>query len=470
MWSKSRQAVDLYKEYDNITPLQKHALKISECKKDWATYQEGIRTAESNIIDAEAKQQLTDPTDWVKQNYLYDTYWNNYSLNDSGSISSAFSTVTVSNSDSNSRNERGLQSLDINAPAWPAQGSTPPTVVTARNDKIIYDTTTSGNSLVNWLDNFEDLYRPVQDGYMGYSKEQGIGPVALMTCENVDGKLGGMQVYFGQYMHKAGASHGDMTGTCNKQLLEERIRCIEFFYDTVATNVIVGVNATMWPARDGADAPVSISAGLVGTVGAKSWNYCYPNQDTTQEFFGFESTTDSTFQITQLKVINYKPKDLFVALHSSTDQSAAASQRDSGSMAAYRAIIVNDLIGQIATPTGQADVKGVYRPEQYRQDLEIINIAIAQIDNQKAADAAAASESETSAADAEAVALDNETASELTAALLDHSEEEREANTGALVAAIIGGIILIGLLAFCCMRMCMDKRRSEMNTAGRGGS
>lgn len=38
-------------------------------------------------------------------------------------------------------------------------------------------------------------------------------------------------------------------------------------------------------------------------------------------------------------------------------------------MAAYRNIIVNDLIGQIATPTGQADVNGVYRPEQYRQDL-----------------------------------------------------------------------------------------------------
>lgn len=75
----------------------------------------------------------------------------------------------------------------------------------------------------------------------------------------------------------------------------------------------------MWPARDGADAPVSISAGLVGTVGAKSWNYCYPAQDTTQEFFGFESTTDSTFAITQLKVINYKPVDLFLALHSSTE-------------------------------------------------------------------------------------------------------------------------------------------------------
>lgn len=130
---------------------------------------------------------------------------------------------------------------------------------------------------------------------------------------------------------------------------------------------------------------------------------------------------------------------------------------------------MNDLIGQLPTPTGQMDVAGVYRPEQYRQDLEVINIAIAQIDKQKAADEAAAVAAEAAAEkEAEATALNNETATELTAALLDHSEEEREANTGALVAAIIGGIILIGLLGFCCMRMCADKRRSEMGSATRG--
>ena len=113
------------------------------------------------------------------------------------------------------------------------------------------------------------------------------------------------------------------------------------------------------------------------------------------------------------------------------------------------------------------NVAGVYRPEQYRQDLEVINIAIAQIDSQKAADAAEAATTEAAAEEAAATALDNETATELTATLLDHSEEEREANTGALVAAVIGGIILIGLLGFCCMRMCANKRRSEM--AGAGG-
>lgn len=379
---------------------------------------------------------------------------------------------------------RGLQSLNLNAPGMPTQTSTIlPSVKTSRDDKIIYADASSapGNAVANWLDFSQDLFRPAVDGYYGKSKERGIGPVAVTTCVDVAGQLAGMQVFFGQYMQKAGAAHGDLSGTCTKTALAAPIQCIEFYYNTPVgstTQTLVGVNATMWPDRDVADGQTSITAGKVGTLDDTMFKYCWPLDKTGFEFFGFKSTTDAAKKITTLDIVEYNPVTLYKILWKSSGSDTAATtaidqykaQKDA--MAATHELIHNDLIGQLPVPTGQMNVAGVYRPEQYRQDLEVINIAIAQIDKQKAEDAADAAAAEAAAeaeAEADATALDNETATELTAALLDHSEEEREANTGALVAAIIGGIILIGLLGFCCMRMCMDKRRSEMGGATRGG-
>jgi len=147
------------------------------------------------------------------------------------------------------------------------------------------------------------------------SKERGVGPVAMTTCTNVAGELSGMQVFFGQYMHKAGASHGDMAGTCTKTLLEAPIQCIEFYYgiDT-QTTTIVGMNATMWPDRDGAENQVKITTGQVGTVGAKMFKKCFPLDNAGSEFFGFKSTVDTTKKITALNILAYDPEILYIAL------------------------------------------------------------------------------------------------------------------------------------------------------------
>lgn len=279
----------------------------------------------------------------------------------------------------------------------PNQGSTVPVITPNRDDAIIYNGAQShpGNAVANWLDFAQDLYRPPVDSFYGMSKERGIGPVAMTTCTNTAGDFSGVQVFFGQYMHKAGASHGDMTGTCSKTLLEAPIQCIEFYYgvDVGTTSTIVGMNATMWPDRDGAENQVAITVGKVGTVGANMFKKCFPLDNTGSEFFGFKSTTDSTRAISTLNIIVYNPKTLYNALYSDSVSAAtlqsATSQRVN---TAFRLLISNDLVGQIPVPTGQANVAGVYRPEQYRQDLEVINIAIAQIDEQKAADAAKAAE------------------------------------------------------------------------------
>lgn len=133
-----------------------------------------------------------------------------------------------------------------------------------------------------------------------------------------------MQVFFGQYMQKAGAIHGDMSGSCKKTPLAAPIQCIEFFYGTDVSELgtIVGVNATMWPARDGSGESVTLQSGKVGTIGSNMFKYCWPKDESTDEFFGFESftslpVTDSITgvrtgpKIESLKIIGYNPKDLF---------------------------------------------------------------------------------------------------------------------------------------------------------------
>lgn len=235
----------------------------------------------------------------------------------------------------------------------------------------------------------------------------------MTTCSNVAGELSGMQVFFGQYMHKAGASHGDMAGTCTKTLLSAPIQCIEFYYGTDVTQLstIVGMNATMWPDRDGAENQVSITTGKIGTVGARMFRKCFPLDNSGSEFFGFKSTTDINKKITALNILAYNPTKLYGALWSNSGSGAALTtaiaQRVSNN---YRSLIENDLAAQIQVPTGQMNVAGVYRPEQYRQDLEVINIAIAQIDNQKAANAAEEAANQAAAEEAAATALENETA------------------------------------------------------------
>lgn len=244
----------------------------------------------------------------------------------------------------------------------PNQGSTVPVITPNRDDRIIYDgaQTHPGNAVANWLDFAQDLYRPPIDSFYGMSKERGIGPVAMTTCTNTAGDFSGVQVFFGQYMHKAGASHGDMTGTCSKTLLEAPIQCIEFYYgvDVGTTSTIVGMNATMWPDRDGAENQVAITVGKVGTVGANMFKKCFPldntnnTNNTRSEFFGFKSTTDSTRAISTLDIIIYKPETLYGALYYQVSNATFTSAESQKVNTAFRKLISNDLVGQIPVPTG----------------------------------------------------------------------------------------------------------------------
>ena len=344
MWQLAQTANTDWLNWEKITPVNTQARKIKACKDPayadasttaydstvdeltvanaYAAIKTQIAEKENEIVAAEAAQQLTDPLEWVRQNNLYDTYWANWeNPGTSTNIASAFATKTVSGSElqANTWKVRGLQSLNLNAPSMPLGASTLPTVKTARDDQIIYNAASSapGNAVANWLDFSQDLYRPAIDGFYGASKERGIGPVALTTCVDVAGNLAGMQVFFGQYMHKAGAAHGDLRGTCTKTALAAPIQCIEFYYNTpvgTTTQSLVGVNATMWPDRDGADGQTSITAGKVGTVDDSVFKYCWPLEKSGFEFFGFKSTTDTTttvnIDLTETKTITISTLDI----------------------------------------------------------------------------------------------------------------------------------------------------------------
>lgn len=122
-------------------------------------------------------------------------------------------------------------------------------------------------------------------------------------------------------------------------------------------------------------------------------------------------------------------------------------------------------------PTALANVAGVYRPEDYRIDEALIQKVLAEIDGDKAAaEAAAAAEAEAQEALANASEdqISAEQAVTLSIALDLHSDEKRDANTGAIVAVIIGTVILFGLLGYCLWMACKMQRRREMNNAGGG--
>lgn len=134
-------------------------------------------------------------------------------------------------------------------------------------------------------------------------------------------------------------------------------------------------------------------------------------------------------------------------------------------------IFENKALGKLDTPYAFADIKGVYRPEDLAADQAEIRRIIKEIEKQRKADelaqAAAKAANDASAAcdddedDCSAGTLgkiDRATAERLNSVYELHRNEEEEANTGAIVAVIIGAILLFGLLIICCWKMCMAKK------------
>lgn len=153
-------------------------------------------------------------------------------------------------------------------------------------------------------------------------------------------------------------------------------------------------------------------------------------------------------------------------LQKAKDQALHSNRYADGEM-----VLNNYRIGKLPVPSAFANIAGVYRPEQYKRDKADIDALVASIASQVSVDAAAQAAAGEAAAtglpDSNAV-MDNETAVQLTLAYDLHRDEDEEANTGAIIAVIIGAILMFGLLGYCLWKACRSSRRMEMQNA-RGG-
>ncbi len=141
-------------------------------------------------------------------------------------------------------------------------------------------------------------------------------------------------------------------------------------------------------------------------------------------------------------------------------------------------IFENKALGKLETPYAFADIKGVYRPEDLAADQAEIRKIIKDIEQKRKADelAQAAEKAEAAACDDDEDdctagtlgKIDRATAERLNSVYELHRNEEEEANTGVIVAVIIGAILLFGLLIICCWKMCMAKKQMAGGTRGGG--
>ena len=146
-------------------------------------------------------------------------------------------------------------------------------------------------------------------------------------------------------------------------------------------------------------------------------------------------------------------------------------------------IFENKALGKLPTPYSFADIEGVYRPEDLAADQAEIRRIIKEIEKQRKADELAQAAAK-AAQDADAAnqcdedddectvstlgKIDRATAERLNSVYELHRNEEKDANTGTVVAVIIGAILLFGLLAICCWKVCYAKKQMAGGTRGGG--
>lgn len=245
---------------------------------------------------------------------------------------------------------------------------------------------------------------------------------------------------------------------------------------------------TLQPFTDEEYPGTFVEAGLVEQLGQKKRViHIAANQGdkTFFTFFGFRTQNRSGI-IANMSVITYDADALYRSKFSSAAASAARTEmtRDYfDSKTAVLNIFENKAMGKLPTPYNYADIKGVYRPEDLAADQAEIRRIINEIEKQKEADELAQVAAK-AANDAEATVdcdeneedctagslgkIDRATAERLNSVYELHRNEEEEANTGAIVAVIIGAILLFGILAVCCWKMCNAKKQMAGGTRGGG--
>ena len=246
-------------------------------------------------------------------------------------------------------------------------------------------------------------------------------PSRLTTCVNGD-TLTGFQVFYGEYDEIAGSAHGDLSTECTNYLINEEIWKVIFYGSSDGKQYIVGMEMVLQPFRDVAFPGTTISAGTVGQPGQKKRTVQVPNNkgsgnDYIYHFFGFV-TSSSRGVISNVSVITYNPEELFRSRYDFPALTGAARSK----AADYRQ--ASELVAGI-----------------------LVNRALTKLPQAVASEA-------------------GEIAQSLSQT---HTDDEVEANRGAIVACVIGSILLF-IIILLCIFMCVKGRSMMMgsgyNTAG----
>ena len=255
----------------------------------------------------------------IDQQELYYSYWDSADFSPScASSSDAFLTTDIT-----SGSQRDVRNLQLNQPE--------PVATDQRSDFIV----------------LPDLM-PIDGG----------GPLSITTCES-NGLFTGVQVFFGHYKQVAGASHGDLSTTCTNTRIRDPIVLIETYSSNSGTDLVEGMVITMNDMTDVAYPGQQISVGRVNQDGQQRRRLEFPsgtNRDTSLNFWGFQSTTDASFKITQLSIISYTPETLYRYLgcsyFSNLDNgiSNGITQRSQTSIYGL-SVIQNKQLGNLEEPT-----------------------------------------------------------------------------------------------------------------------
>jgi len=263
----------------------------------------------------------------------------------------------------------------------------------------------------------------------------------MTLCEDTNGELAGFQVFIGIFYNTAGAAHGgDFTGSCKNYELEGRVVEIDFFTRN-QDDRLVGMRVETQP-YDSKGKTNVFSAGVVqeSRVGSggdyedlKIWRNYFRNTS-GRDFWGFKSEVDSSGFFTKIEIISYDEEDLNACMldGQGSGKSAALSEYWTYSVGGdyeqgyhyWYSYIQLEQVMQRRSASASYD---------WPEDI------VEQVEN---------------------------------GAIAWHIEEDEEANTGAIIACIIGAIVLVGLLGYCLWRMCRakDGREAANVRGGRGGT